>query len=146
MSKWTDSGFPGTGTLVAMGYAELDTDLRGEVELTVGEGDTAIAQGSGDVPVLATPRLVAAFEEAAVGALADKLPDDLTSVGATVEVDHLAPSAVGATVTVTALLEAVDGPALEFILEATEGGTVIATGSHTRVVVEREGFLESATR
>ncbi len=137
---------PHPGTLLAMGYADLDTDLHGTAELVVGEADTASAQGSGDVPVLATPRLIALFEAAAVAALAGRLPEDLTSVGASIDVDHLAPSAVGSTVSVTALLEAVDGPALEFVLEATEGDTVIATGSHTRVVVERDEFLARASR
>lgn len=129
-----------------MGYAEIDSDLTAGVELTVGDADTALALGSGDVPVLATPRLTGLFEAAAVSALAGKLPDDLTSVGASIEVDHLAPSAVGATVVATALLEAVDGAALEFVLEATEGDTVIAIGSHTRVVVERDPFLATAAR
>ena len=106
--------------------------------------DTAVEIGSGDVPVLATPRLVALFETAAVNALAGKLPDDMTSVGASVSVDHLAPSRIGAMVTATAVLEAVDGVALEFALEATEGDTVVATGSHTRIIVEREKFLATA--
>jgi fluoroacetyl-CoA thioesterase len=94
------------------------------------------------VPVLATPRLIGLLEAAAVNALRGKLPDDMTSVGASVAVDHLAPSAIGATVTGAAVLEAIDDVALEFALEALDGDTVVATGSHTRIIVERDQFLQ----
>ena len=118
-----------------------DTELTGQASLTVAEADTAIELGSGDVPVLATPRLVALFEQAAFAALAGKFPDDMTSVGASISIDHLAPSGIGATVTASAVVEATDGAALEFALEAVQGDTVVAEGSHTRIIVERERFL-----
>lgn len=110
--------------------------------LTVTEADTAVAQGSGDVPVLATPRLIALFEAAAVAALEGKLPDGMTSVGVSVSVDHMAPSAIGSTVRARAVLEAVDDAALEFALEAIDGDTMVGMGNHTRVVVERDRFLK----
>lgn len=106
------------------------------------EADTAAAQGSGDVPFLATPRLIALFEAAAFAALDGKLPEDLTSVGVSVSIDHMAPSAVGSTVRARAVLEAVDDAALEFAVEATDGDTMVGMGSHTRVVVERERFMD----
>ena len=118
-----------------------DTELTGRASLTVAEADTAIELGSGDVPVLATPRLVALFEQAAVAAVAGKFPDDMTSVGASISIDHLVPSGIGATVTASAVVEATDGAALEFALEAVQGDTVVAEGSHTRIIVERERFL-----
>ncbi len=118
-----------------------DTDLTGQARLTVAEADTAIELGSGDVPVLATPRLVALFEQAAVAAVAGKFPDDMTSVGASISIDHLVPSGIGATVIASAAVEATDGAALEFALEAMQGDTVVAEGSHTRIIVERERFL-----
>ncbi|GMQ85208.1 MAG: thioesterase [Acidimicrobiia bacterium] len=118
-----------------------DTELSGQASLTVAQADTAIEYGSGDVPVLATPRLVALFEQAAVAALVGKFADDMTSVGASISIDHLAPSAIGATVTASAVLEATDGAALEFALEAVQDDAVVAEGSHTRIIVEREGFL-----
>lgn len=109
--------------------------------LTVTEADTALAGGSGDVPVLSTPRLIALFEAAAFAALDGKLPDDLTSVGVSVSIDHMAPSAIGSTVIARAVLEAVDDAALEFALEANDGDMMVGMGNHTRVVVERERFL-----
>lgn len=75
--------------------SELTLGARGEVPLEVGESDTAIAHASGDVPVLATPRLVALCEEATVLVIAGSLDPSLTSVGTHVEIDHLAPSRVG---------------------------------------------------
>lgn len=122
-----------------------DSELAGQASLVVTAADTAREQGSGDVPVLATPRLVALLEAAAVNALEGKLPDDMTSVGASLSIDHLAPSAVGAAVVASAVLEAIDDTALEFALQAMDGDTVIATGSHTRVIVERDQFLEKVT-
>ena len=122
-----------------------DTELSGRASIVVSEADTALELGSGDVPVLATPRLIGLLEAAAVNALRGKLPDDMTSVGASVAVDHLALSAIGATVTGAAVLEAIDDVALEFALEAMDGDTVVATGSHTRIIVERDQFLAKVT-
>jgi fluoroacetyl-CoA thioesterase len=132
---------PTGGTLSGMDSLTANAELTGHAILTVTEADTAIAQRSGDVPVLATPRLIALLEEAAVAALAGKLPNDLTSVGVNVSVDHLAPSAIGATVRATAVLEAIADEALEFAVEAVDGETIVAVGGHTRVIVERDRFL-----
>jgi predicted thioesterase len=97
------------------------------------------------VPVLATPRLIAWLEAATVAALAEALPAGSTSVGTRVEVEHLAPSAVGAGVRLTASLAHVDGRLLRFEVAAEEdragGQVVVATGRVTRVVVDRERFL-----
>lgn len=123
-----------------------DSELTGMSSLIVGASDTAEAEGSGDVPALATPRLIAMFEAAAVAALDDKLPEGLTSVGVSISVDHLAPSPVGATVTAVAVVEAVDDVAVEFALEAMEGDVLVGQGNHTRVVVERERFLSRLER
>src|SRR5688572_19421107 len=82
----------------ASGMSELTPGLSATVTLTVTEADTAIALGSGDVPVLATPRIVALVEEATVAAVAPVLDDGATTVGTRVELDHHAPTRVGATV------------------------------------------------
>jgi len=115
--------------------------LQGRAALTVGEADTAIALRSGEVPVLATPRLVALLEEATVDALAGHLDPGQTTVGMRVQIDHLAPTAIGATVHAEATLEAVEGRRLTFATEATEDGAPVATATVTRVVVDTERFL-----
>ena len=112
----------------------------------VERSDTAERVGSGDVPVLATPRLLAFVEEACVACIAGALGDELTSVGIRVVLDHRAPSAVGTLVTIRVTLDAVDGRRLVFSFTASHGdGTVVAAGEHQRVVVSRQKFLSALT-
>ncbi|HLH70074.1 MAG TPA: hotdog domain-containing protein [Candidatus Dormibacteraeota bacterium] len=114
---------------------------RARVELTVAEDDTAIAMRSGDVPVLATPRLVALCEQAACAAIADVLDPGATSVGTWIELEHLAPSPLGARVVAEAVLTGGEGRRLEFEVVATQGEVVVARGRHRRQVVDRGRFL-----
>ncbi|MFB4305615.1 thioesterase family protein [Actinomadura sp. GTD37] len=108
----------------------------------VGDVDTAVALGSGDVPVLATPRLLALAEAATVAALAGRLGGGQTSVGTRVEAEHRAASPVGARVTVEAELEEIDGKRLVFGFRAVdERGSVVGSGRVERVVVDRDRFL-----
>ncbi|MER7543525.1 thioesterase family protein [Actinomadura sp.] len=121
---------------------ELKAGLRGQVSIVVGDDDTAIAMGSGDVPVLGTPRLLALAEAATLEALSGRLPGGRTSVGTRAEVEHRAASPVGARVTVEAELGEVDGKRLVFGFRAVdERGSVVGAGRVERVVVERERFL-----
>jgi len=123
---------------------EIQIGATASVALAVGEEDTAIALGSGDVPVLATPRLVALLEEAAVASIADGLSDGETSVGTRVAIDHLAASFVGAAVIATAEVVGTAGRSVSFRITANEGDRMVATGEHTRVVVDRLRFLGTA--
>lgn len=115
--------------------------MSATLTFTVSDLDTAIAVGSGDVPVLGTPRLIAWCEAATVAALAAGLEDGQTSVGAEVTVSHLAPTAVGREVQVTATIDWVEGRQVTFSVSATEGDTGIMTGTIIRVVVDRERFV-----
>lgn len=119
----------------------IDIGATGTATLIVDATDTAIALGSGDVPVLATPRIVALLEQAAVAAIASSLGTDATSVGTHVAVDHLAASFLGASIEAVAEIVDVDGRSVSYRLVATEGDRTIATGNHTRIVVDRERFL-----
>lgn len=120
----------------------MEKGLRGEVSVVVGDEDTAVRIGSGDVPVLGTPRLLALAEAATVEAVRGRLGDGETSVGTRVELRHLAASPVGVRVTVAAELEGVDGARLAFGFVATdERGAVVGRGRIERVVVDRERFL-----
>lgn len=114
------------------------------VEETVTEGMTAERLGSGDVPVLGTPAILALVEAAAVATVADELEPGTTTVGASASVDHLAPTPVGGTVTATAALAEVDGRRLTFRFEVTDAAGPVARGTHVRVVVDRERFLDTA--
>ena len=123
----------------------LEVGLDGKATMQVGPADTAVAFGSGDVDVLATPRVVALCEEAAVAAAAGHLDEGSTTVGTRVSLDHLAPTPMGGRVEATATLERVDGRTLEFSIAAADEAGQIASGLHVRVVVGREKFQTAAT-
>ncbi|HEV2890670.1 MAG TPA: hotdog domain-containing protein [Frankiaceae bacterium] len=123
----------------------LDPGLHASFRYAVTPDDTALAHGSGDVPVLATPRVVALVEKATCAAVAEALTDDLTTVGTRVELDHAAPTPVGGTVTVEAVLEAVDGRRLTFGVRVSDDERAVATGTVTRVLVTRERFLRAVS-
>lgn len=118
--------------------------LTARVELTVRDGDTAQAVGSGDVPVLATPRVLALAEAATVAATARQLPSGSTTVGVRVELAHLAPTPVGRTVVAEARLEQVDGRRLIFAVGVTDDGEQVAQGRVERMLVDRERFVARA--
>lgn len=109
-------------------------------ELVVSDGDTAIAAGSGSLPVLGTPVLLAWCEAATCAAI--ELPEGSTSVGTRVALEHLAASQVGSRVAVTATVVHVDGRLLRFAVEARDpSGKLLASGEITRVVVDAQRFL-----
>ena len=114
------------------------------VELTVTDADTAQAVGSGDVPVLATPRVLALAEAATVGATATRLPPGYTTVGTRVELEHRSATPIGRRVVAEARLAKADGRRLIFEIIVRDGDTVVADGRVERVMVERHRFLEKA--
>ncbi len=120
----------------------LAPGLTASVALTVSGADTAVALGSGDVPVLGTPRVVALLEEATVAAVAGSLEPGQSTVGVRVELDHLAATPVGRSVTAQATLTAVEGRRLAFEVVLHDGETVAAKGTVVRMVVDRQRFLE----
>jgi predicted thioesterase len=109
------------------------------VEIIVGDSDTATAMGSGDVPALATPRLLALAEAATVSALAGPLNEHETSVGTRVQ---LRATGIGRRVVAHAELAQADGRLLRFTVRAEdEEGRLVGRGEVTRVVVDRERFM-----
>ncbi|WP_055479374.1 thioesterase, FlK family [Sphaerimonospora mesophila] len=116
--------------------------LHAEVLIMVEREDTAIRVGSGDVPVLGTPRLLSFAEGAMVKAVQPYLEPGQTTVGTKIALDHRAPSPVGMHVEVSAELVEVDGRRLIFSVKAVDkNGTLVATGRVERVIVDRERFL-----
>ncbi|SDQ41431.1 thioesterase family protein [Thermostaphylospora chromogena] len=119
----------------------LAPGLTARMLFTVDAEDTAQKVGSGDVPVLATPRLLAFAEAVTVQAIREHLEPGQTTVGVHVELDHLAASPVGTHVEVTAELTKVDGRRLVFGFTARDRDRLVSTGVVERVVVDRERFL-----
>ncbi|MBQ0896803.1 hotdog domain-containing protein [Micromonospora purpureochromogenes] len=122
------------------------TGLTARVELTVTDADTAQAVGSGDVPVLGTPRLLALAEAATVAATATHLPAGSTTVGSRVELEHRAATPVGRTVVAQARLTEVAGRRLVFEVTVTDGGETVAEGRVERALVDRQRFVARAAR
>ena len=119
----------------------LHEGLSHSSQLTVTEAVTAITMGSGDMPVLATPAMMALMENAAMLAVADHLPEGCTTVGGHIASSHLKPSRLGDTITATATVTKVDGKKIEFKVEARCGDTLLGEGTHLRFVVDRTKFL-----
>lgn len=109
---------------------------------TVTEADTAARVGSGSLPVLATPTLIAWMEEAACACCADLLEPETTSVGTEMNMHHTASSPVGMAVTVTACLTAAEGRTLTFRLTAADTAGPIGEAAHTRAIVRTGRFME----
>ena len=115
------------------------------ITATVTDSDTARALGSGDVNVLGTPRALALAEAATVRAAAASLATGQTTVAIHVELDHLAPSPVGATVRADAELVYRSGRRLTFDVRLTQDGREVATGRVVRAVVDRDRFTAQAS-
>jgi fluoroacetyl-CoA thioesterase len=119
----------------------LTAGLRGEAAAQVTQALTAIALGSGDVPVYGTPAMVALMEAAAVRALAGQLGPDETTVGTWLDITHLTATPVGAQVRAEAELLAVEGRTLVFTVAAFDSQEKIGEGHHRRALISRSRFL-----
>ena len=120
----------------------LAPGLRREDTYTVQNEHTAEHLGSGDLRVLATPSMILFMEMTARKLLAKYLPPGISSVGARVDVRHLAPSPVGAAIRTVAEIIEVNGNKIKFSIEAWDGHVQIGDGTHLRVVVEEARFME----
>ena len=119
----------------------LEKGLKCESVETVCDANTAVAAGSGDLPVFATPAMAALMENAAMMAVAGHLPAGSTTVGTEIGVSHVKASPVGARITASAELVEVDGRRLVFAVRAWDERGTIGEGSHTRFVVDRDRFM-----
>ena len=106
----------------------IETGLIHTSETVVAENNTAIALGSGDMPVFATPAMMALMENAAMLAVADELPEGCTTVG-------------GHMVRAMAEVTKVEGKKIYFKVSAYAGDELIGEGEHLRFVVDKEKFL-----
>ena len=121
--------------------SEVTPGLRGSASVIVTAALTAEALGSGDVPVYGTPAMLALVERACCAAVALALDDGATTVGSWAEVEHLAASRLGVTVTASAEVTVVDGRRISFDAEVHEGDKLIGRVKHRRALVDRAKFL-----
>lgn len=102
---------------------------------------TAEVMGSGDMPVFATPAMIALMENAAMKAVASDLPEGSSTVGIEMSVSHMKASAIGAAISAKAEITEIDGRKITFSVVAKEGDATIGEGKHVRFVVDKEKFL-----
>lgn len=119
----------------------LEKGLSAQSRTTVVEANTAVAMGSGDMPVFATPAMIALMEHAAMLAVAGELPEGATTVGTEMNASHIKPSGLGAEITASAVVTAVEGRKITFNVGARDADGLIGEGTHVRFIVDRERFL-----
>ena len=123
---------------------EITVGMKGEVTTLVEREDTAREVGSGDLLVYATPCMVALMEGAACEAIAEALTDTQTTVGTALSIEHISATPVGLEVRAEAEVTAVEGKVITFELHAFDEDGEIGKGTHKRVLVNSQKFLEKA--
>ena len=123
---------------------EIKVGLKAEVSTVVEREDTALEVGSGSLLVYATPCMVALMEGAAGEASADCLSDTKTSVGTELNIKHLSATPVGLEVRAEAEVTAVEGNTITFQVTAYDEAGKIGEGTHKRVIVSTQRFLDKA--
>lgn len=123
----------------------LRIGLVGEKTIQVGPELTAQAFGSGDLPVYATPAMVALMEGAAVQALSGQLPEGQSSVGTDLQIKHLAATPLGLTIRARAEITAIDGRRITFRVQAWDDKELIGEGTHVRFIIDVDRFMARVT-
>ena len=124
----------------------LTVGIKGTLERTVTEEVTAKAMGSGELPVFATPAVVALAEECAWKSVAGGLEEGQGTVGTRMELSHLAATPLGMTVRCETELVEIDRRKLVFTIAAYDGVDKVAEGRHERFIVDNAKFLSKAER
>ena len=125
--------------LKQIGERQMDAK-KYTVETVVNEENTALAVGSGDMEVFATPMMIALMENAAAACIAEQIGEENTSVGTMIAVSHVSATPIGMKVKATAELVNVEGRRYEFKVMAEDERGLIGEGTHSRVSVNREKF------
>ena len=123
---------------------EITVGMKGEAFNLVEREDTAYEVGSGSLMVYATPCMVALMEGAACEAIAPALPEGKTSVGTALDITHISATPVGLEVRAEAEVTALEGKVITFRVTAYDETGEIGRGTHTRVIVNSQKFLEKA--
>lgn len=123
---------------------EITVGMKGEVATLVEREDTAKEVGSGSLLVYATPCMVALMEGAACEAIAPALEETQTSVGTALNIEHISATPVGLDVRAEAEVIAVEGKVLTFSVKAFDESGEIGHGTHKRVIINAQRFLDKA--
>ena len=123
---------------------EITVGMRGEVTTLAEREDTALEVGSGSLLVYATPCMVALMEGAACEAIGEALGENQTTVGTALNIEHISATPVGLEVRAEAEVTAVEGKVITFAVSAFDEAGEIGRGTHKRVIVNSQKFLEKA--
>ncbi len=121
---------------------EITVGMKGAAYTQVEREDTAMEVGSGSLLVYATPCMVALMEGAACNALEQALPEDMTTVGTALNIEHVSATPVGLEVHAEAVVTAVEGKVISFEISAYDEAGPIGKGTHKRVMVNAQKFLD----
>lgn len=124
---------------------EIKAGLKAKTEKTVGAADTAAAVASGAADVFSTPSMIALMESAAFTAVQPCLEEGQSTVGASLDVKHIAATPVGMNVWAEAVLTLVDGRRLEFDINAFDEREKIGEAKHTRYIIDEKRFMRKVT-
>ncbi|MFI3333061.1 MAG: thioesterase family protein [Rikenellaceae bacterium] len=120
----------------------IEIELTAQSRTKVDNNNTAIALGSGDLEVFATPAMIALMESAAMRAVASQLDENSTTVGTSMNSSHIKASGIGNEIVASARVVAVEGRKITFRVEAHDAEGLIGEGDHTRFVVDRTKFMQ----
>ena len=124
----------------------LQTGIKGNTERIVTKELTAQVMGSGELPVFATPAVIALAEETAWRSVAPELEPGQGTVGTELHVEHIAATPVGMKIRCETELIGIDRRKLTFSVEVSDEADVVARGTHCRFIVENEKFLKRAEK
>jgi len=125
--------------------AGLKPGITGKAVVAVSDSNTAVAYGSGAVPVFATPAMIGLMEKAALSSVDPLLDSGMTTVGVRVDVRHLAATPVGMVVEAVSELVEIDGKKLKFRVEARDRVELVGSGTHERYIITEQNFMARAT-
>ena len=123
---------------------KIKAGMTREERSMVTEANTALAMGSGTLPVYATPAMTALMEQAAANLAEALLPEGWTSVGISLAIAHKAATPCGMATRAVAEVTAVDGRRIVYRVTAYDGAGEIGSGTHERFEVEKAKFLAKA--
>ena len=123
---------------------EITVGMKGAASICVEREDTALEVGSGSLLVYATPCMVALMEGAACEAIEEAMGDDKTTVGTELNIQHISATPVGLEVRAEAEVTAIDGKVITFAVTAFDEAGEIGRGTHKRVIVNTQKFLDKA--
>ena len=124
---------------------KITIGLTGEKSAAVTLDNTALAMGSGDLRVFATPAMAALAEGCCAESVEDFLDESDTTVGSRLEIEHLSPTPVGVGVVCKSKLTAFDGRKMDFEFKVFDSSGLIGRGNHTRYIVNADKLFQKAT-